>query len=281
VPRSPELLAPVLRIVQRVITGFVLKQGLERASAGASLIQRFGSAAEHHLHCLVHEESIAAVGMRRCSRKRALTAMVAAPARQDRLAAHENAHRQNCLIEAQWMPSASTLRLTASRAGDTVAVEQGLENLIRPESLTRRCTDVDRQPASCKNEHPRRRRARTRGDGAEQCISCPYAMEQAVSAIFLMATSTARFVRSLGAVCRATLNRQHRRPFATGAPFQPTLIGTSVIVPRAVLNLPEASSQSCASPAYPRDPHRCRPAKRYLRSYAAFHDRTSRRGRDY
>jgi hypothetical protein len=56
---KPELLTPVLRIIHRVIAGFLLKQaGLKRASAdtGAlTLIQRFGSAANLniHLHCLV------------------------------------------------------------------------------------------------------------------------------------------------------------------------------------------------------------------------------------
>ncbi|MEI6721851.1 MAG: transposase zinc-binding domain-containing protein [Betaproteobacteria bacterium] len=55
----PELLAPVLRIIHRVIAGFLLKQaGLKRAIANAgavTLIQRFGSAANLniHLHCLV------------------------------------------------------------------------------------------------------------------------------------------------------------------------------------------------------------------------------------
>ena len=55
----PELLTPVLRIVHRVITSFLLSQaGLKRtgADAGAiTLIQRFGSAANLnvHLHCLV------------------------------------------------------------------------------------------------------------------------------------------------------------------------------------------------------------------------------------
>jgi len=55
----PELLTPVLRIVHRVIAGFLLKQaGLERARAdtgAVTLIQRFGSAANLniHLHCLV------------------------------------------------------------------------------------------------------------------------------------------------------------------------------------------------------------------------------------
>ena len=55
----PELLTPVLRIVHRVIAGFLLKQaGLKRASAdtgAVTLIQRFGSAANLniHLHCLV------------------------------------------------------------------------------------------------------------------------------------------------------------------------------------------------------------------------------------
>jgi hypothetical protein len=55
----PELLAPVLRIVHRVITGFLLKQaGLKGNAADTgvvTLIQRFGSAANLniHLHCLV------------------------------------------------------------------------------------------------------------------------------------------------------------------------------------------------------------------------------------
>ncbi len=55
----PELLTPVLRIVHRVITGFLLRQaGLKRtvAEAGAvTLVHRFGSAANLniHLHCLV------------------------------------------------------------------------------------------------------------------------------------------------------------------------------------------------------------------------------------
>jgi hypothetical protein len=55
----PELLTPVLRIVHRVITRFLLKQaGLKRDAADAgsvTLIQRFGSAANLnvHLHCLV------------------------------------------------------------------------------------------------------------------------------------------------------------------------------------------------------------------------------------
>ena len=55
----PELLTPVLRIIHRVIAGFLLKQaGLRRttaASGAVTLIQRFGSAANLniHLHCLV------------------------------------------------------------------------------------------------------------------------------------------------------------------------------------------------------------------------------------
>jgi hypothetical protein len=54
-----ELLAPVLQIVHRVISGFLIKQaGLKRiqADTGAvTLVQRFGSAANLniHLHCLV------------------------------------------------------------------------------------------------------------------------------------------------------------------------------------------------------------------------------------
>ncbi len=55
----PELLAPVLRIIHRVIARFLLKQaGLKRCAAdtgAVTLIQRFGSAASLniHLHCLV------------------------------------------------------------------------------------------------------------------------------------------------------------------------------------------------------------------------------------
>ena len=55
----PELLTPVLCLIHRVIAGFLLKQaGLKRATADtgvATLIQRFGSAANLniHLHCLV------------------------------------------------------------------------------------------------------------------------------------------------------------------------------------------------------------------------------------
>ncbi|MCC7081065.1 MAG: transposase [Burkholderiales bacterium] len=55
----PDLLTPVLSIVHRVITGFLLSQsGLKRTAADAgsvTLIQRFGSAANLnvHLHCLV------------------------------------------------------------------------------------------------------------------------------------------------------------------------------------------------------------------------------------
>jgi len=54
-----ELLAPVLRIIHRVIARFLLKQaGLKRSTAdtgAVTLIQRFGSAANLniHLHCLV------------------------------------------------------------------------------------------------------------------------------------------------------------------------------------------------------------------------------------
>ncbi len=55
----PELLTTVLRIIHRVIAGFLRKQaGLKRAAAdtgAVTLIQRFGSAANLniHLHCLV------------------------------------------------------------------------------------------------------------------------------------------------------------------------------------------------------------------------------------
>ena len=55
----PELLTPVLGIVHRVITGFLVEQaGLRRGAADAgrvTLIQRFGSGGNLniHLHCLV------------------------------------------------------------------------------------------------------------------------------------------------------------------------------------------------------------------------------------
>ena len=55
----PELLAPVLRIIHRVIASFLIKQaGLKRCAAdtgAVTLIQRFGSAANLNipLHCLV------------------------------------------------------------------------------------------------------------------------------------------------------------------------------------------------------------------------------------
>ena len=55
----PELLAPVLQIIHRVIASFLIKQaGLKRSAAdtgAVTLIQRFGSAANLniHLHCLV------------------------------------------------------------------------------------------------------------------------------------------------------------------------------------------------------------------------------------
>jgi len=51
----------VLRLIHRVISGFLLKQaGLKRATAdtgAVTLIQRFGSAANLniHLHCLVFD----------------------------------------------------------------------------------------------------------------------------------------------------------------------------------------------------------------------------------
>jgi len=54
----PELLTSVLRIIHRVIAGFLLKQaGLKRATASTgavTLIQRFGSAANLNIrvHCL-------------------------------------------------------------------------------------------------------------------------------------------------------------------------------------------------------------------------------------
>jgi hypothetical protein len=56
---QPQLLAPLLQVIHRVIATFLIKQaGLKRreANTGAvTLIQRFGSAANLniHLHCLV------------------------------------------------------------------------------------------------------------------------------------------------------------------------------------------------------------------------------------
>ena len=56
---QPKLVTPVLRVVHRVITRFLLKQAgvkADEAESGAvTLIQRFGSAANLniHLHCLV------------------------------------------------------------------------------------------------------------------------------------------------------------------------------------------------------------------------------------
>ena len=55
----PELLTPVLQIIHRVISTFLIQQaGLKRTEAATfavTLIQRFGSAANLniHLHCLV------------------------------------------------------------------------------------------------------------------------------------------------------------------------------------------------------------------------------------
>jgi hypothetical protein len=62
----PDLLAPVLRIIDRVIAGFLLKQaGLKRCAAdtgAVTLIQRFGSAANLniHLHCLLLDGGLSA-----------------------------------------------------------------------------------------------------------------------------------------------------------------------------------------------------------------------------
>src|SRR5262249_12627797 len=58
---EPQLLAPLLQVIRRVIAGFLVKRAgfkLSRADTGAvTLIQRFGSAANLnmniHLHCLV------------------------------------------------------------------------------------------------------------------------------------------------------------------------------------------------------------------------------------
>ena len=73
----PELLASVLRIIHRVIVGFLLQQaGLKRATAdggAVTLIQRFGSAAklDIHLHCLVldgvYRRVAAGVDLTRCA----------------------------------------------------------------------------------------------------------------------------------------------------------------------------------------------------------------------
>ena len=74
----PELLTPVLRIIHRVIAGYLLKQaGLNRTTAdtgAVTLIQRFGSTANLniHLHCLVCSTgSIGARRVNRISRRRA------------------------------------------------------------------------------------------------------------------------------------------------------------------------------------------------------------------
>jgi hypothetical protein len=56
---QPQLLAPLLQVIHRIITSFLIKQaGLKRTAANTgavTLIQRFGSAANLniHLHCLV------------------------------------------------------------------------------------------------------------------------------------------------------------------------------------------------------------------------------------
>ena len=56
---QPQLLAPLVHVIHRVIAGFLVKRAgfkLSRADTGAvTLIQRFGSAANLniHLHCLV------------------------------------------------------------------------------------------------------------------------------------------------------------------------------------------------------------------------------------
>jgi hypothetical protein len=56
---QPQLLAPLLQVIHRVIATFLIKQAkLKRRQAGTgavTLIQRFGSAANSniHLHCLV------------------------------------------------------------------------------------------------------------------------------------------------------------------------------------------------------------------------------------
>ena len=59
---QPKLVTPVLQVVHRVITRFVLKQAgvkADEADSGAvTLMQRFGSAANLnvHLHCLVLDD---------------------------------------------------------------------------------------------------------------------------------------------------------------------------------------------------------------------------------
>ena len=79
----PELLAPVLRIIQRVIARFLLKQaGLKRTAAdtgAVTLIQRFGSAANLniHLHCLVLD------GVYRCTEAEPVFQQARAPTRDE------------------------------------------------------------------------------------------------------------------------------------------------------------------------------------------------------
>ena len=72
----PELVTPVLQVVQRGITRHLLADAGLRANAGqdgaVTLIQRFGSAAnlDIHLHCLVLN-GVYRCG--RCRRRRSLT----------------------------------------------------------------------------------------------------------------------------------------------------------------------------------------------------------------
>ncbi|MCA3146732.1 MAG: transposase, partial [Rhodocyclaceae bacterium] len=85
----PELLTPVLGIVHRVITGFLIEQvDLRRGAADAgsvTLIQRFGSAGNLnvHLHCLVLAPNAKLRG-----------AVIPQPEQRDNAPAHEHAHGQ-------------------------------------------------------------------------------------------------------------------------------------------------------------------------------------------
>jgi len=92
---QPEVLTPVLCIVHRVITGFLLEQaGLERGAAhtgSVTLIRRFGSAANLniHLHCLVLD---GVIGAPRASRR---AAIVPDPVQKASEPAEEHAHGQS------------------------------------------------------------------------------------------------------------------------------------------------------------------------------------------
>jgi hypothetical protein len=80
---QPQLLAPLLQVIHRIIASFLIKQaGLKRTAANTgavTLIQRFGSAANLniHLHCLVLD------GVYRNSEGRAAFHEVAAPTSEE------------------------------------------------------------------------------------------------------------------------------------------------------------------------------------------------------